>query len=124
MIRLPPRSTPLYSSAASDVYKRQDDSPAYAGAVICVRTCRSDAALWALVCGASSDVALGRDWCLSSAIARAVPEQTPAIPCTVAGHRHESPQLCSRAVPPTGGPNLRLQPVRPAIEEGDLPDVL
>src|SRR5450759_3141471 len=24
MIRLPPRSTPLYSSAASDVYKRQD----------------------------------------------------------------------------------------------------
>src|SRR5450759_3285219 len=26
MIRLPPRSTPLYSSAASDVYKRQDDA--------------------------------------------------------------------------------------------------
>src|SRR5660397_27934 len=25
MIRRPPRSTPLYSSAASDVYKRQDD---------------------------------------------------------------------------------------------------
>ena len=24
MIRRPPRSTPLYSSAASDVYKRQD----------------------------------------------------------------------------------------------------
>src|SRR5665647_1578702 len=27
MIRRPPRSTPLYSSAASDVYKRQDASP-------------------------------------------------------------------------------------------------
>src|SRR5660398_206181 len=26
MIRRPPRSTPLYSSAASDVYKRQDNS--------------------------------------------------------------------------------------------------
>src|SRR5674476_1696368 len=26
MIRRPPRSTPLYSSAASDVYKRQDQS--------------------------------------------------------------------------------------------------
>ena len=25
MIRRPPRSTPLYSSAASDVYKRQED---------------------------------------------------------------------------------------------------
>src|SRR5660398_295821 len=25
MIRRPPRSTPLYSSAASDVYKRQDE---------------------------------------------------------------------------------------------------
>src|SRR5660397_134924 len=28
MIRRPPRSTPLYSSAASDVYKRQEFSPA------------------------------------------------------------------------------------------------
>src|SRR5450759_2088549 len=28
MIRLPPRSTPLYSSAASDVYKRQTEKPA------------------------------------------------------------------------------------------------
>ena len=27
MIRRPPRSTPLYSSAASDVYKRQDWNP-------------------------------------------------------------------------------------------------
>src|SRR5450759_3524449 len=27
MIRRPPRSTPLYSSAASDVYKRQDQDP-------------------------------------------------------------------------------------------------
>ena len=26
MIRRPPRSTPLYSSAASDVYKRQTDN--------------------------------------------------------------------------------------------------
>ena len=33
MIRRPPRSTPLYSSAASDVYKRQEEmlSPSYAG---------------------------------------------------------------------------------------------
>src|SRR5660397_72576 len=31
MIRRPPRSTPLYSSAASDVYKRQP--PSYAGEV-------------------------------------------------------------------------------------------
>src|SRR5665647_1457209 len=30
MIRRPPRSTPLYSSAASDVYKRQDDTGAEA----------------------------------------------------------------------------------------------
>src|SRR5674476_263854 len=30
MIRRPPRSTPLYSSAASDVYKRQGLSPSIA----------------------------------------------------------------------------------------------
>src|SRR5660397_24002 len=30
MIRRPPRSTPLYSSAASDVYKRQSDALAIA----------------------------------------------------------------------------------------------
>src|SRR5450759_2121539 len=31
MIRRPPRSTPLYSSAASDVYKRQRDSACVQG---------------------------------------------------------------------------------------------
>src|SRR5660398_41153 len=35
MIRRPPRSTPLYSSAASDVYKRQ----AHEVAGACVRLC-------------------------------------------------------------------------------------
>src|SRR5450759_2651212 len=35
MIRLPPRSTPLYSSAASDVYKRQGPCRGPAGQVRC-----------------------------------------------------------------------------------------
>ena len=45
MIRLPPRSTPLYSSAASDVYKRQayvndvmqypNQLPVYIGFALC-----------------------------------------------------------------------------------------
>ena len=33
MIRRPPRSTPLYSSAASDVYKRQTLSPIHKTAI-------------------------------------------------------------------------------------------
>ena len=35
MIRRPPRSTPLYSSAASDVYKRQDSYLVFVGAGGC-----------------------------------------------------------------------------------------
>ena len=51
MIRRPPRSTPLYSSAASDVYKRQvsDDLALWHGASgrttsspVCIQACRTD----------------------------------------------------------------------------------
>ena len=38
MIRRPPRSTPLYSSAASDVYKRQDQNPEIAADGTVLRT--------------------------------------------------------------------------------------
>src|SRR5665647_1663251 len=40
MIRRPPRSTPLYSSAASDVYKRQLDRPV-SGVMLYARTSKA-----------------------------------------------------------------------------------
>ena len=52
MIRRPPRSTPLYSSAASDVYKRQEqgrNNLAASGQAVLPKTGESENPLYSLI---------------------------------------------------------------------------